>query len=152
MQFYVVFPFAGEGFQKVFQPDFSAYVRRGDLFPRPFGKHLERPCHVRKPAAAFFDVFAIGMFGAYAFVYMNKKINYQNMSPLFTIISLGSLVFVLFAMKDLAQVMGNENLQRWQGINRTWVSLGFLLFLVSTTYSMKWYRAIYTQINSCRVF
>jgi peptidoglycan/LPS O-acetylase OafA/YrhL len=48
-------------------------------------------------------------------------------------------------MNDLSQVVGNENLQRWQGINRTWVSLGFLLFIISTAYSMKWYRYIYSN-------
>jgi peptidoglycan/LPS O-acetylase OafA/YrhL len=145
VQFYIVFPLLARVFKKYSSITFLLMCAVGIVFRVLLVNTSKTPAMFVNQLPAFFDVFAIGMFGAYAFVYMNKKVEYQKMSPLFTIVSIGSLIFIFFAMKDLSRVMGNENLQRWQGINRTWVSLGFLLFVISTGYSMKWYRRIYSN-------
>jgi len=150
MQFYLIFPFLAKAFKKSSSLTFLIMCAVGIAFRVLFVNNAENPAMFINQIPAFFDVFAIGMFGAYSFVYMNQKTRYQKLSFVFTLLSIGSLIMIFYAMKDLAEISGNENLQRWQSINRTWISLTFLLFIISTAYSMKWYRYIYS--NKLAVF
>ena len=150
MQFYLIFPFLAALFKKWSGITFIVMCAVGVLFRIFFVNNSSDPALLINQLPAFFDVFAIGMFGAYVFVYINQKVSYQKFSPLFTLLSIGSLVVIFFAMRDLSHVPGHNNLQRWQGINRSWIALVFLLYIISTSYSMKWYRIIYS--NKLAVF
>ena len=150
MQFYLIFPLLATAFKKWSGVTFIAMCAVGVVFRVLFVNNSSDPALYINQLPAFFDVFAIGMFGAYVFVYFNKKVSYQRFSPLFNLLSIGSLVIIFFAMKDLAHVPGHNGLQRWQGINRSWIALVFLLYIISTSYSMKWYRFIYS--NKLAVF
>ncbi len=150
VHFYILFPFLAKAFKKYTLLTFFLMCAAGIVFRILFVNNAKSPSMFVNQFPAFLDVFAIGMFGAYLFVVVNKKIKYQKFSPLFTLISIGSLLLIYFGMKDLAGIAGHESLQRWQGINRTWIAATFLIFVLSTAYSMKWYRFIYS--NKIAVF
>jgi peptidoglycan/LPS O-acetylase OafA/YrhL len=145
VQFYIIFPMLSRAFKRFPAASFFIMSLIGILFRILFVNKASDPSMFVNQLPAFFDVFAIGMAGAYIYVIFNKKVKYQYFSPLFTLVSITSLIVIYFAMNDLAFVLGNENLQRWQGINRTWIALVFLLFILSSAYAMRWYRKIFSN-------
>lgn len=144
IQFYILFPIIIKAFKKFPTGTFLVMCAIGTLFRVLLVNNADAPAMFINQLPAFFDVIAIGIFGAYAYVAINK-IKYQIWSPLSTILSIGSLIVLYFAMRDLAGISGNVNLQHWQGINRSWIAFVFLLFILSTSYAMKWYRKIYSN-------
>ncbi len=150
VQFYLIFPFIAKAFKKYSTLTFVLLCTAGITYRIFFVNGALDPALFLNQLPAFLDVFAIGMFGAYAFVLLNEKVKYQRLSPVFTILSVASFCLIFYAMKLLSQVADHTDLQHWQGINRTWVALAFLLFVISTAYSMKWYRFIFS--NKIAVF
>lgn len=144
VQFYIIFPFIAKAFKKFPTLTFLSMCLVGTLFRVLFVNSSSAPSMFLNQLPAFFDVFAIGIVGAYAYVALNK-IKYQIWSPVFTLLSIGSLFAIYYAMSDLTAVSGNVNLQHWQGINRSLLAFAFLLFILSTSYAMKWYRKIFSN-------
>ena len=144
VQFYIIFPFIAKAFKKFPTLTFLSMCLVGTLFRVFFVNNSATPSMFLNQLPAFFDVFAIGIVGAYAYVALNK-IKYQIWSPVFTLLSIGSLFAIYYAMSVLADVSGNVNLQHWQGINRSLLAFAFLLFILSTSYAMKWYRKIFSN-------
>lgn len=150
VQFYILFPLLSKAFKKQPLITFVAMSAIGIVFRILFVNTAEEPSMFINQLPAFFDVFALGFIGAYAFVWFNKKAKYQYYAPIMTLISLGCLVAIYYAMNDLAGVVGHSELQHWQGTNRNWVAVVFLVFILSTAYSIKWYRFIFS--NKVMVF
>jgi peptidoglycan/LPS O-acetylase OafA/YrhL len=150
VQFYLIFPLLAKAFKKQPIITFILMTTVGIVFRMIYVNSAEEPSMFINQLPAFFDVFALGFLGAYAFVLFNKKVKYQYFSPLMTLISIGSFIAIYFAMKDLADVVGHNKLQHWQGTNRFWIAVVFLLLVISTAYSTKWYRFIFS--NKVMVF
>lgn len=149
VQFYIIFPLLSKSFKKFPAATFLIMCGIGIIFRMLFVNKSPLPSMFVNQLPAFFDVFAIGMLGAYIFIKINT-VKYHFFMPVFTIISIASLVVIYYAMADLASVVGNDNLQYWQSMNRSWTAVIFLVFLISSAYSMKWYRYIFS--NKIMVF
>ncbi len=145
VQFYLIFPLLAMAFKKYSSLTFLIMCAIGIAFRVFFVNGSQEPAMFINQLPAFMDVFAIGIFGAYIFVLFNKKVKYQMFSPFFTAISIACLCLIFYAMKALSLVSNHAALQQWQGINRTWLALVFLFFVLSTAYSMKWYRFIFAN-------
>ena len=145
MQFYLLFPFIIRVFRDWPVLMFSLMVFIGVLFRVYFVNNAESPAMTINQLLSFFDVLAIGIFGAYLVVAINKYIDYQKLSIGFTFLSIGSLAGILGMMKQLRAVAGHESIQRWQGANRLALAVLFLIFLVSTIYAIKNYRLIFSN-------
>ena len=89
-------------------------VAIGVIFRANFVNNAASPSMTVNQLLSFFDVLALGIFGAYLVVAINKNINYKKMAAGFTVLSVVSFVGILSYMKALRMVNGHENIQRWQ--------------------------------------
>ena len=150
VQFYLLFPFIIRVYRKYPVISFAVMILIGVLFRGNYVNHSANPAMTVNQLLAFFDVFAIGILGAYLVVAINKQVDYQKYSIGFTILSVASLGGILGYMKDLRSVGGHVLIQRWQGSNRLEVAVLFLVFLISTIYAVKKYRWLFS--NKVMVF
>lgn len=145
VQFYILFPFIIRAFRKFPVLSFTLMVSIGVLFRANYVNQATAPAMFVNQLLSFFDVLALGIFGAYLVVIINKKITYQKYAFGFTVLSVVSFLGVLGYMQNLRMVGGHEALQRWQGANRLEVAVLFIIFLVSTIYAIKEYRWIFSN-------
>ncbi len=145
VQFYVLFPFIIRAYRKFPVLSFALMLSIGVLFRAAFVNHAAFPSMTVNQLLSFFDVLALGIFGAYLTVAINKNVNYKRMALGFTIMSVISFIGILSYMKALRMVNGQENIQRWQGANRLEIAVLFLIFLISTIYAIKEYRWLFSN-------
>lgn len=145
MQFYLIFPLLAKSFKKHPPITFTIMCLIGILFRYFYVNSSPDPAMFINQLPAFFDVLAIGMLGAFATIYISRKVEYQRLSIVFTILSIISLIFIFKMMETLGFVSGQANLQRWQGRNRTLLTCIFLIFVVSSSFSIKHYRWLFSN-------
>ncbi len=145
MQFYLLFPFIIRAYRKLPVLSFTLMVAIGVIFRANFVNNAASPSMTVNQLLSFFDVLALGIFGAYLVVAINKNINYKKMAAGFTVLSVVSFVGILSYMKALRMVNGHENIQRWQGANRLEVAVLFLIFIIATIYAIKEYRWLFSN-------
>ena len=145
MQFYLLFPMIIRAFRKMPVLTFTLMAAVGVLFRANFVNDAVSPAMTVNQLPAFFDVLALGIFGAYLVTAINKHINYKKLAIGFTFLSAVSFAGILGYMKALRMVNGHESIQRWQGANRLEVAVLFLIFIVSTIYAIKEYRWLFSN-------
>lgn len=145
MQFYLIFPLIVRLFRKNAQITMVLMMVIGIGFRALFVNNSPSPAMYVNQVPAFMDVFALGMMGAYLTVYIHRKVDIHKISILQTFLSIVSLGVIYMAMRSLSGIMGHENIQRWQGVNRLWVAAVFMIFVVSTTFSIRPYRWIFSN-------
>jgi len=150
VQFYILFPFIIRAYRKWPVLSFAIMVIIGVGFRNLYVNNSADPAMTVNQLPAFFDVFALGIFGAYLAVSINKFVSYKRYSIGFTLLSVFSLALILNYMQELRMVSGHDGLQRWQGSNRLEIALLFLVFLIATMYSIKHYRWLFS--NKVMVF
>jgi len=145
MQFYILFPFIIRFYKKYPVLSFASMVIIGVLYRANYVNNAVSPSMTVNQLLSFFDVFAIGIFGAYLMVAINKNISYKKYSIGFTVLSVASLAGIFSYMKALRMVSGHETIQRWQGANRLELAILFLVFIISTAYAIKRYRWLFSN-------
>lgn len=145
MQFYLLFPLIIRAYRKFPIASFITMVLVGVGFRAVFVNSAEDPSMMINQLFAFFDVFALGILGAYLTIVINRKTSYKKLAIVYTLLSIASFAGILFFMKTLADVVGHETVQRWQGANRLQLAILFMVFLVSTAYAIKQYRILYSN-------
>ncbi len=142
VQFYIIFPAIQSFFRKkpiltyvvmnVISFAFIIYARKnGD---NSFLLHQ---------LPSYLGVYANGFVGAWVFVGIAKKIKRDNYIG---IISTAASIFCIYVyylmMQDLCQA---ESVNGWQMHNRYFLSILFMIFILSTCFSLSWYRKIFSN-------
>ncbi len=145
VQFYLLFPFIIRAYKKIPVISFSIMVFIGILFRALYVNNSLDPSLMTNQMPAFFDVLAIGILGAYLVVAINKYLPYEKYSIGFTFLSVLSFAGILSYMREVRGIIGQVNIQRWQGSNRLELAVLFMVFLISTIYAVKQYRWIFSN-------
>lgn len=145
VQFYIIFPFIQSCFRK--RPIVTYVVMNIISFIYIFyANGQENTSFLLHQLPSYFGVYANGFAGAMIFVGIAKMLKRNKYTGLIaTITSLGCIYVYYMMMKDLA-VDAASNLENvWQMHNRFYLSILFLVFIISTAFSLSWYRAIFSN-------
>ncbi len=144
VQFYILFPLIQKCFEK--QPVATYIIMNGISYiytqfatSDPDG-NLGFLLH---QLPSYLSVYANGFMGAIIFVNIARRFRRDNyIGIISTITSFGCIYVYRMMMLDLASA---ENLNIWQIENRYAVSILFLVFVISTSLSLSWYRFIFSN-------
>ncbi len=142
VQFYIIFPAIQYFFRK--KPILTYIVMNIISFAFIlYAQKLENNSFMLHQLPSYLGVYANGFVGAQIFVGLSKKIKRDNYIGLIsTITSLGCIYVYYIMMKELCLA---EKVNNWQLHNRYYLSVLFMIFVLSTSFSLGFYRKIFSN-------
>ena len=126
----------------------SAFANAADNILSKLGSGItsKYPAMTINQLPAFFEVYAVGMCGAMLYVYAANKLKKKNwiVGILGTMISVGAIILIVLMVKDCAK-LSLADAQTWQVKKRLLLALVFMLFILSTAFSLGFWRFVFSN-------
>lgn len=147
VQFYIIFPLLAKGFLKKPILTYSAMSLVSFAFIY-WANGKDTVVTYMHQLPSYLGIFANGFLGALLFTYMTKSIKRNKyIAIISTVISIICCYGYYLAMKGLRNA---DYSQKWQMNSRFLLSMLFIIFVISSAYSLPFYRKIYS--NKVAVF
>lgn len=145
VQAYVIMPFVARWFLKKPAVVFPAMVGAGLLYRAGVQCWAADTSMWFNQLPAFFDVYAIGMAGAWLFVKTaNRRPNPRaSERGIATLLSLGAILAVIILMKSQAAASGSENIRITQMNQRLPLALAIVGLMVTLPFTFRGIRALF---------
>lgn len=146
VQFYIVFPIIQSCFRK--KPIITYAVMNIISFAYIFyASGQTNTSFLLHQIPSYLGVYANGFVGAMVFVGIAKSIKRNKYIGLISTITSIGCIYVYYLMMNSLNTYSSEGLDvnLWQMNNRFYLSILFLVFIISTTFSLSWYRAIFSN-------
>lgn len=141
VQFYIIFPLIQSFFRK--KPIFTYIIMNAISFIFIIYAQNHNTSFLLHQLPSYLSVYANGFVGAHIFVAIAKKYKRdKNVGLIATITSIGCIFVYAMMMKNL---MASENINGWQLHNRFYLSILFMVFVLSTSLSLSFYRKIFSN-------
>lgn len=143
VQFYVVFPFLAKTFQKKPFATYGCMTAVGLISSFMISSRFE---HINQMLCVnhtltFFGVFANGMLGAWIYVSWTKEHQRTKPEELFFTVAALACLWMFKIMCEHRMSYSSDT--KWQLDYRFLLSFLFLLFVLSTIFSLRWFRALW---------
>lgn len=141
VQFYIIFPLIQSFFRK--KPILTYIIMNAISFVFIIYAQNHNTSFLLHQLPSYLSVYANGFVGAHIFVAIAKKYKRdKNVGLLATITSIGCIFVYAMMMKNL---IASENINGWQLHNRFYLSILFMVFILSTSLSLSFYRKIFSN-------
>lgn len=141
VQFYIIFPLIQSFFRK--KPILTYIIMNAISFVFIIYAQNHNTSFLLHQLPSYLSVYANGFVGAHIFVAIAKKYKRdKNVGLIATITSIGCIFVYAMMMKNL---IDSENINGWQLHNRFYLSILFMVFVLSTSLSLSFYRRIFSN-------
>ena len=142
VQFYIIFPAIQSFFRK--KPILTYIIMNAISFAFIiYARKNGDNSFLLHQLPSYLGVYANGFVGAWIFVGIAKKIKRDNLIGMIsTITSLFCIYVYYLMMQDLCSA---QSINGWQMHNRYFLSVLFMIFILSTCFSLSWYRKIFSN-------
>ncbi len=141
VQFYILFPLIQSFFRK--KPVHTYAIMNLISFVFIVYAQNHNTSFLLHQLPAYLSVYANGFVGAHIFVSIASKFKRdKNVGLLATITSIGCIFVYSMMMKNL---INSENINGWELHNRFYLSVLFMVFVLSTALSLSFYRKIFAN-------
>jgi peptidoglycan/LPS O-acetylase OafA/YrhL len=144
VQFYLIFPLLAILFMRGPLPTLAAMVAIAIGYRYAFAGCCILTEPVTRQVPAFLDIFALGMFSAYAVVYARTRLAWTGRARLgFTLAAIGSLVVLWFMLASAGQAeFVTMQRAQWVLLGRTGLAFALAVLVIGSCLSQTWWRKL----------